>query len=243
MPRLESFCKDIAGFVALHGDDITQQQREAAMAAAPGAELPPERGIEAVLPQLKRWSTDIRKLRSAETFQDRVREELNQSSSFNGTTSAQGVKAASGGQVNAFDMTDEQLIGCIRQLVETERSVLDSKSAFQAAEAHILEHPDILINRCVTHFRELFGVRSIDGVFPKLNELYVYTNEMDNFVKVLRPTIGMKPNASVHACLAKIQSICSKAESTNALDSIDLPPQSTSPSKSKSRPFKVPQWS
>lgn len=42
------------------------------------------------------------------------------------------------------------------------------------------------MNRIVAHFQNLFEVKALEGVFPKMNEVFVANNEMKNFIKSLK---------------------------------------------------------
>lgn len=49
-----------------------------------------------------------------------------------------------------------------------------------AAEAALAAQPDILINRIVAQFQRLFGCRSLEGVLPAMNKLYLqHTGESE----------------------------------------------------------------
>jgi hypothetical protein len=61
----------------------------------------------------------------------------------------------------------------------------------QQAENVMKAKPDDLPHRLVSHFQQLFEVRSVSGVLPRMTELYLYVNETNNFVKVLRNLLGL----------------------------------------------------
>jgi hypothetical protein len=65
---------------------------------------------------------------------------------------------------------------------------------YDAAEGYRSAEPGLLVNRLVTHFRQLFGVRSMEGMFPKMNEVYLFVNEMENFLRMVRAVLGKKSN-------------------------------------------------
>ena len=48
-----------------------------------------------------------------------------------------------------------------------------SFSSSTAAEAALAAQPDILINRIVAQFQRLFACRSLEGVLPAMNKLYL----------------------------------------------------------------------
>jgi len=184
MPRMEKFVKEVSSFVMLHGDDLSRE--------SPGAPL------EAVLPQLKRWMNDVRTASVWKHFREEILTQLSRAPSL---------ALPEGFSAQSTDLTNEQIVQAIRNLVALERGMMDQQSSVRASEAYLKEHPETLVSRSVAHFQQLFGVRSVDGIFPKMNELYVFSSEMENFLRVLRPTLGLRPGASVHACLSKVQEV------------------------------------
>jgi hypothetical protein len=61
--------------------------------------------------------------------------------------------------------------------------VVGSKAVHQEAERFVAEKPELFVNRVVQHFQYLFGVKTADGLFPKLNELYLFVSEMENVTR------------------------------------------------------------
>ena len=88
-------------------------------------------------------------------------------------------------------MSDEQSLRAIRDLVELEKMVLSRDDLYQNAEEVVQKNPDLFVNRVVLHFRYLFGVKQMDGVFPKMNEVYLFVNEMNAFVRELKGAFNM----------------------------------------------------
>ncbi|GBG31673.1 Centrosomal protein of 70 kDa [Hondaea fermentalgiana] len=196
MPRLERFAKDISGFVLLHGDDLLRET-----AQDPSVANPTSASLQAILPQLKRWVNDVRTVTVWREFREDLLHELSRAPSM----------ALPSGNPHrtrqSCDLNNAQIVQAVRDLVSLERGMMDHQTAFRAADDFLANNPDALVSRCVAHFQQLFELRSVEGVIPKMNELYVYTNEMRNFMQVLRPTVGLGSNASVHACLAKLQDL------------------------------------
>jgi len=207
MPRLEKFTKDVSSFVLLHGDELTQQTTD----DISGGVNPTSTALQAILPQLKRWVNDVRTVSVWRKFREDLLHELSRAPSM---------AFPSGNPMRnrqSCDMTNDQIVQAVGDLVSLERGMMDHQAAFRAADEYLLNNPDALMARAVSHFQQLFELRSVEGVLPKMNELegvlpkmnelYVYTNEMRNFMQVVRPTLGLGPQASVHACLAKLQEL------------------------------------
>ena len=56
--------------------------------------------------------------------------------------------------------------------------------------------PDLLVNRIVLHFQHVFNVAKIEGVFPKVNELYVFCSEVQTVLAEFRTVLGLSREAS-----------------------------------------------
>ena len=67
------------------------------------------------------------------------------------------------------------------------------------------DHPGVVVSRIVSHFKQLFDVPSVEGVFPRMNALYVELSEVRNFLSIVRPMLGVAPSASLSSCAAAIQ--------------------------------------
>jgi hypothetical protein len=66
MPRLGNFARQVAAFVTMHGDEMAQRALDKASFGDDGSELGGGAGeltaMQAVVPQLQRWTQDIREL-------------------------------------------------------------------------------------------------------------------------------------------------------------------------------------
>lgn len=66
-----------------------------------------------------------------------------------------------------------EVVPLVASLVELERTVYHSREVLEAAETALAAQPDVLINRICLHFQRLFGCRSLEGVLPAMNKLWV----------------------------------------------------------------------
>ena len=78
---------------------------------------------------------------------------------------------------------------------------------FQAAEDALAADAGakVLLHRIVKHFQRLFDVSTLAGMFPKMNELYLFVNEAHNFMTVLKQMLGLDLRVSTNACLAALR--------------------------------------
>ena len=63
----------------------------------------------------------------------------------------------------------------------------------------------------ILHFKNLFAIKSIDGVFPRINEIYLFVNEQENFMRMLRSLLQLPVSAGVNACIAALKRVLDKA--------------------------------
>ncbi|PRW56849.1 basal body [Chlorella sorokiniana] len=103
-------------------------------------------------------------------------------------------------QPNDPPPTAGEVVPLVAQLVELERSVFHSREVLEAAEAALAAQPDILINRIVAQFQRLFACRSLEGVLPAMNKLYLQHTEAQTFLASLRTALGLEPSATLEAC-------------------------------------------
>lgn len=61
----------------------------------------------------------------------------------------------------------------------------------------------------VSHFRILFDVSSLNGVYPRMNEIYIKLGEMNNAMKNLRVLLELDPSAPCSALVNVVGKLCS----------------------------------
>ena len=207
LPRLERFINDVCGFVFKHTEEAAGKQTR----GKTKGRAPPRKTMEDVMPILRTWESQLSGYGASQEFRTIVMGELCRRS----VVPADNKKK--GGILGAFssmpgatpDMSEEQALRAIRDLVELEKAVMAREDLYENAEAVVQNNPDLFVNRVVLHFRYLFGIRSMEGVFPKMNEIYLFTTEMNAFMRELRGIFGIKkslPSASVTKMMLEVAS-------------------------------------
>lgn len=84
----------------------------------------------------------------------------------------------------------------IRDMADLQAEVLTSRQAVTATETFVRERPDLLVNRIVAHLQYLLEVKHLDGLLPQVNKLYVFAEEMRNFLTGLRGLLDLERTAS-----------------------------------------------
>lgn len=116
----------------------------------------------------------------------------------------------------------EKIFEIVRDLVDFQAEVMHHDQSLVLAEDYIRERPEILVNRIVGHIQYLFEIKSLDGVLPRLNQVYIFVEEMRNFMSTMRAMLQVKPGVAGEASntmlLAEIQRrlLASSAPSTIA---------------------------
>ena len=101
--------------------------------------------------------------------------------------------------------TRERCVAEVTELVTLEREIESKHDTFAEAERSVAAEPSLLVNRLISHFRELFGVKKMDGVLPKMNEIYLFVNEMEHKSQMLRAVLGRSRKDSIDRCIAVVR--------------------------------------
>ncbi|CAI5714043.1 unnamed protein product [Peronospora destructor] len=109
--------------------------------------------------------------------------------------------------------TLSRAIHTVSELVELEKSIMYCREMYTRAAAEVEHRPNLLINQIVRHFSHVFQVKNIEGVLPKINEIYLQVNEMKNFLHATRDVLDLRKDTSLVHCLNVIKERLGKAES------------------------------
>ena len=119
----------------------------------------------------------------------------------------------------AWGLSALKVVAGVSDLVALESQLLARTRSYEAAERALELDPDLLNNRIVLHFQYLFQVKKLEGVFPKMNELYVYCSEVQSVLRALRSVCRLPVNASPKSVLAAVQHLL-----VSAADAAPPPP-------------------
>jgi len=87
------------------------------------------------------------------------------------------------------DYTDAKvpvLIEQVRELVDLQLEILHLNPSTIGIDAYIQSRPDIFLNGVVNHVRYLFKIHDVQEIVPKLNELYLFHDEINSFLNSLK---------------------------------------------------------
>ncbi|KAL4422033.1 hypothetical protein ABPG77_004849 [Micractinium sp. CCAP 211/92] len=103
--------------------------------------------------------------------------------------------------------TVAEVVPLVASLVELERQVYHSREVIEAAETALVAQPEVLINRICLQFQRLFGCRSLEGVLPAMNKLYLAHTEAQTFLASVRTALGLDPVATLEACANRLEQL------------------------------------
>jgi hypothetical protein len=205
LPRLEAFINEVCSFVFKGGSNNKGGGK---------------RSMEEVMPVLRQWDASRNQAGKSMEFRAIVVGELCRRSVVKSDNNVGGKGGGGKSDSNYPGMTseisDEQALRAIRDLVELEKLMLNREDLYQNAESVVQANPDLFVNRVVLHFRYLFGVKQMEGVFPKMNEVYLFVNEMNAFIRELRGMFGMSKSNTATVVKAMLE-VASELHKSNQL--------------------------
>ena len=80
-------------------------------------------------------------------------------------------KRVSGAPSDPSAVSNDYILLAVHDLVVLEQQMLSKRESFEAAESAIATSPDLVINKIVLHFKNLFAVKDLEGMFPRINEV------------------------------------------------------------------------
>ncbi|KDO23677.1 hypothetical protein SPRG_11125 [Saprolegnia parasitica CBS 223.65] len=156
--------------------------------------------LEAVVPSLQKMQAELQELATLRSFRQAILQTLQKRAGAVTTPDAPETTEA-----NVTSVVHRRALATIGELVEFETHFLQDKEMYTHALHNVENRPDVLVNKMVQHFRHLFGVKTMEGVFPKINEVFLFVNKMNSALDELKTTLQLPPSTSVTATLAALQ--------------------------------------
>lgn len=95
-----------------------------------------------------------------------------------------------------MEIETDTVVALIEELSNFRVSHLRNDRAYEAAEQFLQGQPEDLLNRTVTHVKYLFGVASLEGLLPRMNQVYLSTEESKNFLNEVRGLLHIEREGS-----------------------------------------------
>lgn len=210
VPRMEHFISDVCSFVfkkanRIRGDDPNVKPV-----------------IEEVLQILKSWWAGLQQGRKLDSFHKSVLAELRRREEIiNSILSEEEIlRKNADAEKDAFSIVYENgvwnggqkaghVLEAIHDMVEFQCDRLKQSCNFTSLQNFIAENPEDMLGRILSHIQYMWGVKSIDGIVPKLNEVYIHTKELTTFLKNCRDILGIHTSVSDYTLLIEIEKIIS----------------------------------
>ncbi|CAM9146579.1 unnamed protein product [Ectocarpus fasciculatus] len=202
LPRLERFVNSVCGFVFRHSTEVLSAPSDGMLSQALAGKA---RTMEDVLPLLELWLARAQEPVKLKEFHRGVLRVLE---------TRAGESQVSRGDGSVFK-SDRAATSAIQHLVDFERRSLQEMHLNEQADRSIKDDPSP-VNRVVQHFQLLFGVSSLGGCLPKLNELYRFSSETKTFLRTCGDLINMPEASGSEAIMRRLETILEGTVDTDA---------------------------
>lgn len=186
VPRMEKFITDVCNFVF--------QKERPKHAEGDFKERP---SMEDALAIIKRWWSRLHSSQKYVRFQQEVSAELRRLEAVDSENHPRHPQVSGSWPGGAG--SDVSAVQKIKSLVDCQLEMFRSSKSFVDAQTFISERPEVLVNSIIEHIRYLFGIKSLQGTIPRMNEVYLFSEEMSNFISNARHILKMSnlPDATV----------------------------------------------
>eukprot|EP01084_Bolivina_argentea_P045480 83731_1 len=157
----------------------------------------PKNIFDQVVPILKQWVIQLDKVNALTTFRAKINSILKQRTIYKNDIS----------KLENDMLALHEIVKQINELVESEEYLLNSKQCFNTVRQQIICNPNDVCNRIIRHFQHIFSIKTIEGVFPKMNQIYLELNEMRNVLKTIKSILGLAETCAVNLCFKELQNV------------------------------------
>ena len=207
LPPMEAFIRDVCALAMSHGTS----SGEGGGSRGDATRIP---STKHVLQVLNRWSAELKQLHQLQDFtavlSDTLRQRSHRGDALGGDADPPPVRGGGGGVLPLRDIAS-----AVETLVQQERKALRALDSFDGADEHVKKalrlHPEDVLSQVCGHFSKLFEVKGTEGMMPKMNELYLYVNEQQNLIKVLKSMVGLPADATTHQLLSAMREALDQA--------------------------------
>jgi len=219
VPRMQKFIERVSGYIfsrqrifekEIVADQAPPTNPSYAMHMI-GSDEDSERMLESVYPILQKWWKTIQHYKAFKTLFDKLSFEFFRRAEI--LTLATKTHLQPSVVVTSSHIYDEEtlqvkyrkeqldragqydeasfpsVIQHIRELIDVQLELLHVNPTMQGIDKYIQSRPDIFVNGVVNHLRYLFKIHDLQEVVPALNELYLFHQEVNNFLISLRQIV------------------------------------------------------
>jgi hypothetical protein len=188
IPRMETFITRLCNFVF---DRQPPRYQEGDLKEKPV--------MEDVFPILKSWWTRVSEHKDLSSFRTLVSNEVMRRERALASLSQSREFGPSASSVeSAIDISDDRILkkdpnvmlDVIKDLVNFQLESFEHSEAFKNATEFMVQNPEKLTNRLLAHIQYLFDVKELQGLIPRMNQVYLLSEESRNFFTSLRLVLG-----------------------------------------------------
>eukprot|EP00941_MAST-03F_sp_MAST-3F-sp1_P000472 g472.t1 len=158
-----------------------------------------EEMLDTIVPQIKRWRERLQERDDSITLRKNIMELLVRRQEKKSNTDK--------------ILSNDDVQEAIRDLINLEQRVLHRIEVYESAEGELTAKPNLLINKIVVHFKRLFDVNQLEGVLPKMNEIYLLSKEMTMFIRQIASLL--KTELTPEKCLQEVQNLINERNQIN----------------------------
>ena len=202
VPRMERFISHVCEYLF----ERDRQIRELGGKGFAGKDRPT---MDDVLPVLQSWWLDLQNNYNLSIFQNKVLTEMRRRERLLAQEQGSVLQVEDYSQDNwpEKDRAAAKALEVIRDMVDFQMEVFRHKKSFRAAEDFIRDQPDAMVNRQVSHIQYLFSIQGLEGLLPRMNQVYLFCEEMKNFLKSAKASLGLASNAPESVAINEIQKV------------------------------------
>eukprot|EP00948_MAST-09A_sp_MAST-9A-sp1_P003977 g3977.t1 len=213
VPRMETFIKQISSFVFLNTTQQQQQQNSNERKTnqeQKGHNL--REAIDNVIPTLQEWLIKLQRMEELQRFRIRIgkivaKRQSNKMSKIVPQTPADQFADEMKRNQAETSMDNDTIVNIVEGLVRLEKETFNQREVFDLGDDLLVNKPTIVINRIVNHFKELFDVKHLEGVFPKMNELYLFVTSSKAFRHSLAELLALQPDVSYDVLISVVRKL------------------------------------
>lgn len=203
VPRMERFISQVCDYLF----ERDRQIRDLGGRGLSGRDRPT---MEDVLPVLQSWWVDLQNNFNLSSFQNKILSEIRR---------REKLLAQEQGSILHMEDYQEQwpekekaaakAIELVRDMVDFQVEVFHHKKSFRSAEEFIRDQPEAMVNRQMAHIQYLFGIQQLEGLLPRMNQVYLFVEEMRNFMTSAKLSLGLAGSTSDAITINEIQRVIS----------------------------------
>lgn len=97
----------------------------------------------------------------------------------------------------------------IADLVNFQLESFQDTQCYRSASDFIAQNPEKMVNRLLSHLQYVFDVKDLQGLVPRMNQVYLFVEEFKNFMASLKSCLDMKDAQNaiiITECLRRLSS-------------------------------------